>query len=340
MKKATSLTRAAAYRRCVIDPKNQLTLQQLVATALGQLRASEDRTEPLDAQSTSVRVIGKHKVINGALCGYLSMWERGRSQPVITDDPKAQSLALGVVAPPAASGGRRKEFIPGVLYFAVLGNHVAMMQNATIRGASLESHFAWLLKSKSALLDATTKLLLSDEAQRATKERIRKSHVKSIGFGQSLMGEVKVDAPPTPVSGESPKNKVKETRKFKPSGPIVDLMRSLFNSGEFEKLGLNDIFDGNLDIWIEVRFPKRERSHAENTIRLMDSLAIGLRDMEGDQVSLQLADGHRVSGADLKITGSLVLKADASGVIEEEDAWTELSAWLLAQIKQGVVDPD
>lgn len=72
----------------------------------------------------------------------------------------------------------------------------------------------------------------------------------------------------------------------------------------------------------------------------MDNLAIGLRDMEGDQVSLMLADGHRVSGADLKITGTLVLKADASGLVDEDGAWTELSAWILAQIKQGVVDPD
>lgn len=251
MKKSTTLTRSVTYRRCVIAPKNHLTLQQLIESALGALHASEDRTEALDAQSTSVRVIGKHKVVNGALCGYLSTWERGRSQPVITDDPKAQSLSLGVIAPPAAVGGKRKEFIPGVLYFAVLGNHVAMMQNATIRGAALESHFAWLLKGKSGSLDAKASLVLSDEAQRATKARIRKSHVKSIGFGQSLMGEVKVGSE-TVAREISDEDAPKEARRFKPAGPVVDLMRSLFSGAEFEKLGLNGIFDGNLDIWIEV----------------------------------------------------------------------------------------
>ena len=338
MAKPARLTRTVSYRRCLIQPKSSQTLQQLMSSALQNLAVAEDRTEPLDAQSTAVRVVGRSTEVNKVLCGYLSTWERGRSQAVITDNPKAASLSVGAVAPTQAKSGLRNEFIPGVLYFAVLNNHVAFVQNASIRGASLESHIAWLLKSKASLLPTTCSIVLSDEAKLATKQRIRESHVKSIGFGQTLMGQVAV--PLSSKSSALAQDAPKESRRFKPQGPVAQFFRDLLSPSEYERLGLNKIYDGDLDIWIEVRFPKRERSHAENTIKLMDNLAIGLRDIEGDQVSLLLENGHRVSGSDLKVAGSVSVQANVNGSPDEDDMWIELSAWLYDQIKNGVVDPD
>ncbi|HLP98186.1 MAG TPA: hypothetical protein VK149_07055 [Sideroxyarcus sp.] len=335
MKKSTS-SKSISYRRCLIAPKSGQTLQQLVSAALKNLQTANQRMEPLDSQSTEIRVIGKHKVVNKMLCGYLSTYERGKSQAVITDDPQAASLSLGAIPPQPVKNGKRQEYIPGVLYFAVFDNHVALMQTTSLRGSSLESHLAWLLKSKTTTLSATTSIVLSDEAQKATKERIRKSHVKSIAFGQPLMTELS----PATSKKSTDAQKIDKKTRFKPSGPIFDLLKQYFDDQKFEKLGLNEIFDGNLEVWIELRYPKYQRSHAENTIKLMDNLGIGLRDIEGENVALELADGHKVSGSELKISGSVEVAVNSNGLPDEDSVWNKMTDWLSGQITNGVVDPD
>ncbi len=315
-KKATS-SKAIGYRRCIINPKNGRTLQQLVSAALGSLHTASQRMEPMDPQSTEIRVIGKHKVVDKMLCGYLSTYERGKSQAVITDDPQATSLSLGAIPPQPKKGGKNQEYIPGVLFFAIFDNHVALIQNPSLRGSSLESHIAWLLKSKTSTLPPTTSMVLSDDAQKATKERIRKSHVKSIAFGQPLMTEFSSPTTSTPQSAANVQQS--EKTRFRPAGPAFDLIKQYFEDQKFEKLGLDNIFDGNLEVWIELRYPKFQRSHAEDTVKLMDNLGIGLRDIEGDSVSLQLADGHTVSGSELKISGKIEVSINAHSQPDEED---------------------
>lgn len=337
-KKATS-SKTVSYRRCLINPKHGQTLQQLVSASLKNLEKADQRMEPLNSQSTEIRVIGKHKIINKMLCGYLSTYERGKSQAVITDDPQATSLSLGAIPPQPMKGGKKQEYIPGVLFFAVFDNHVALIQNPSLRGSSLESHFAWLLKSKTSTLSPTTSMVLSDEAQKATKERIRKSHVKSIAFGQPLMSEF--TQPKAATSRHSADaQQSKERARFRPSGPVFDLLKQYFDDQKFEKLGLDEIFDGNLEVWIELRYPKYQRSHTEDTVKLMDNLGIGLRDIEGENVSLQLADGHKVSGSELKISGNIDVALNSNGLPDEDVVWNKMTDWLASQITNGVVDPD
>lgn len=336
-KKATS-SKVIGYRRCIINPKHGQTLQQLVSAALGNLLTANQRMEPMDSQSTEIRVIGKHKIIDKMLCGFLSTYERGKSQAVITDDPQATSLSLGSIPPQPKKGGKNQEYIPGVLFFAIFDNHVALIQNPSLRSSSLESHFAWLLKSKTSTLSATTSMVLSDDAQKATKERIRKSHVKSIAFGQPLMAEF---SPPKAATSQHPANvQQSEKTRFRPSGPIFDLLKQYFDDQKFEKIGLDKIFDGNLEVWIELRYPKFQRSHTEDTVKLMDNLGIGLRDVEGENISLLLADGHKVSGSELKISGSIDVIVNANGLPAEDDVWNKMTGWLKSQIINGVVDPD
>ncbi|OIQ84247.1 hypothetical protein GALL_339380 [mine drainage metagenome] len=336
--KKTTSSKAIGYRRCVFNPKNGQTLQQLVSVALRNLSKAEHRMEPLDVQSTEIRVIGKHKVVDKMLCGFLSTFERGKSQAVITDDPQATSLSLGSIPPQPMKGGKNQEYIPGVLFFTIFDNHVALIQNPSLRGSSLESHLAWLLKSKTSTLLATTSIVLSDDAQKATKERIRKSHVKSIAFGQPLMTEF--SPPKATISRHQATIQQPEKARFRPSGPIFELLKQYFDDQKFEKLGIDEIYDGNLEVWIELRYPKFQRSHAEDTVKLMDNLGIGLRDIEGENVSLLLSDGHKVSGSELKISGSIDVSFGANGLLDEDDVWNKMTSWLKSQLVNGVVDPD
>lgn len=344
MKKSGSTAKSVSYRRCVVTPKPSQDLQQLLASALLAYSKPGDRYEPLNAQSTELRCIGTNYTHRGCLCGYMTSFERGAVQPVISDDPAAASLRLSALAPPQPKkGDAQQQYVPGVLYFVVHKNHVAVVQSHSMRITSFEAHLNWLLKSKTNQLAATDSFSLSDEAQKATKEKIKKSHVKSIALGLPLMSEVTVP----PIAGskdDASQTQKKENKKspsrFRPEGPMLNLIRNLFNNeNDFEKLGLEEVFDGNLEVWIEIRYPKRQRSQPEDAMRLMDTLGIALRDIEGDQVSLQLANGHKVSGKELKISGSVEVSMLTNKLPDEKELLDEMIAWLTAQINNGVVDP-
>lgn len=347
MAKTATAQKVVGYRRCVMTPKQNVNLQQLVLAALLEKSKPADRYEPLNASSSELRCIGQHTTIQACLCGYLTSFERGASQPVIGDDANAAALRLGALPPPAASKGAvQQQYVPGVVYFAIFQNHVAIVQSSTVRTRALEAHLSWLLKERTSSLPAGVGLALSDEAQKATKEKIRRSHVKSISLGQPLMAEVTAEEDVisavsiAPLPGADSGGKKKPVKKFRPGGPMVDLIRSYFDDqNSFEKLGFDEVFDGNLEVWIEIRYPKRSRSKPEDAMRLMDTLGIALRDVEGDQVALKLADGKTVTGAELKIASTIDVPMLANRLPDENKLWEEMSAWLMQQIANGVVDP-
>lgn len=329
------------YRRCVIEGEQKRTLQQLLTSALDSFPLPSNRYEPLNTSGTELRCIGETRVIKNALCGFLTTFERGASQPVVTDDVKASNLKLSSVKPPQPKAGSApQEYVPGMVYFAVYKNHVALLSTNSMRNSAFELHLNWLLKSRSSLLDPTLAFALSDEAQQATKEKIRASHVKSVALGEPLMEEVNVSVESEEESTTRKGRAKKRKAVFQPAGRGFELIRSFFsNDKDFEQLGLNDIFDGNLEVWIEIRYPKRKRVKPEDSVKLMDKLGIALRDIEGDRVSLQLANGHRVSGKDLKISSPLEVDIDiASRIPKDEELFVKMVSWLRSQLDNGVVD--
>lgn len=330
------------YRRCEISPKPSQNLQQLMGAALHKFAKPGERYEPLNAQSSELRCIGLHYTSRSCLCGFLTSFERGAPQPVVADDPAAASLRLGALAPPPAKkGAPQDQFVPGVLYFVVHKNHVALVQSHSMRDGAFERHLNWLLKSRTSEVPATSTFALSNEAQKATKAKIRQSHVKAIAFGQPLMSpvEVPVTAPVAATGRAATKKKMTE-RKFKPEGFGLEMLRSLLSDGQdFEKLGLDGVFDGNVEIWLEIRYPKRQRTKPEDAVHLMDTLGVALRDAEGDQVELRLADGSRVTGKELRITGKVETPTLANRLPDERKLLESMVDWLQAQIDNAVIDP-
>lgn len=343
MSNNATTTKNVTYRRCEISPKSQQNLQQLISAALVKHPKPGDRYEPLNAQSSELRCIGMHYVESNCLCGFMTSFERGAAQPVVADDPSAASLRLGALAPPTAQkGAAQQQYVPGVLYFVVHKNHVAIVQSHSMRSGAFETHLNWLLKSRTSELPSTSTFALSNEAQKATKEKIRKSHVKAIAIGQPLMSQVTVPAPAAPSGQRAPAKRArsKDDVKFKPTGLALEVIRNFFgDEKEFEKLGLDDVFDGNLEIWIQIRYPKRIRVRPEDSVKLMDTLGVALRDVEGDQVSLELANGHKVSGNELKISGAVEAPVLRNKLPDEKQLLNAMVAWLTSQIENGVVDP-
>lgn len=323
--------RKVYYRRAKFNTRTSQSLQQLVAHALGSQTTIGQRLEPLGSMAPEFRCVAGWKTHGQYLCGHVVTFERGRFQTIIDDDANAKTLKLSALAPPK-TGKTQHQYIPGVLYFVMHKNHVVVMQTAAMRASALEQHLLWLLRSKTQTISTQQGFGLSDEPQKATRERIRKSHVKNVMIGRPLMESVSLQDD----------NAKTEVRKFKPEGAVLSFLREMLDQNQFEKLGLEDsLFDGNLEVWIQIRHPKRIRSKSADSVKLLDDISIALRDLEEDEARLELNDGSVVTGKELKVSGDVeVLTSTSKGMLEEDDTYDQMIAWLETQLRNGVIQPD
>lgn len=332
--KKTAIPRKVYYRRAQFLNHSTHTLQQLVSQALTSQATIGSRLETIGTMANEFRCIASHSVQGHFLCGYAVSFERGRFQTVIDDNQNAKSLKLGALAPPK-SGTMQQQYVPGVLYFVIRKNHVVVMQATAMRASALEQHLLWLLRSKTTTIPTTQGLALSDEPQKATRERIRKAHVRSVMIGRPLMESVELE--------QQGDNRT-AVKKFKPEGAVLSFLKEMLDPTQFEKLGLEDeVFGGNLEVWIQIRHPKRQRAKAADAVKLLDDLSIALRDLDDDEARLQLNDGSVVTGKELKVSGDVEVEPESPGkhgVFKEQSVYDEMISWLELQLKNGVVSPD
>lgn len=321
----TTSTRKLYYRRTTYTETLPRTLQQMLDEALfGDFEKVQDRLEAVNPEAREFRVIGARKRSGAFLCGRLITFTRGRHQSVFAENPDATDLPLSAIEPPKDDKGQPQQFTEGLLYFCVFENHVVVLQSAALKSAGLEQHIAWLLRDKAAILAANQGLALSDEPQEATRERIRRSHVKRVSIGRPLLeGEVKL-----PAEGAR-----KEETRFRAEGSIMSWLKERMDGEDFARLGLQEaVFEGNLEVWIEIRYPKRSRSHPDDSVKLLDELALAFRDFDEDQARLELADGTTVMGKEMKISTPVTVKLK-NGLVDEDELYPEMCAWLEALIK-------
>lgn len=324
--------KTAHYRRCLFQPESVQTLQQMIAAALAENPLIGNRTEAVDTAASTFRVLSSVKEVKGMQCGTLLIFERGSYQMVVKDDPGATSVVLAAMKPPS-DGAVQHEFVPGVLFFVVFENHVAIVQSSSLRTTGLEQHLAWLLRSQSKQMDKDQGFVLADEPKRATKEQIRKSRVKSLSLARPFM--TSIDNPEDIQPGDAKP----DVSKLRPDPGIVSIIRNFLPEDSFSSLSLDEsVFDGDLEVWLEIRYPGYTRNQPEDAAKLLDNLAIALRDQEEGSVELELADGSRVKGKDLKITGPLTL-AIVDGVPDVDALYADMADWLSGLVRNSVVSP-
>lgn len=324
----SSSDKSVYYRRTRFSEPQTRTLQQMVSEALTNHPLVRDRLEAIDAAASEFRVISAKKAVGTFLCGRLTTFQRGGYQVVIKDDPDATDLPLSAIEAPDTDGVPH-QFATGMLYFCILNDHVAVIQSASLKARGFEQHLAWLLRGKTGILAPHHGLALSDEPQEVTRERIRKSHVKSVLLGRPLLDDTVSIAPPD--------GKGKAQTKFRPTGPMLEFLKGMIDPTQFERLDIEDrVFDGNLEVWIELRYPKRQRNRPEDSVKLLDDLALALRDFDEDQSRLELADGTTVVGSQLKIA-SRVSVSMKDGLIVESELYDGMCGWIESLIQNGVI---
>jgi hypothetical protein len=185
----------------------------------------------------------------------------------------------------------KREFLESILYFCVYGDHVLILQARGLRVGAFEQYIGWLLE-RANVLSGDQKILLADQATTRAAGAIRRSHVKSVSLGLPLTGH---------VSARQDGSKA----RIKVGGPIIKALRELIGP-EVDHMRLEDALDGNIEATIELRW---SRSTTEPAQRILDKLAVALRNIEPDEVDIVLNDGTTVKGDDLKLVVPVTVKA-------------------------------
>jgi len=324
---AQDTSRTAYYKRATFDDGVTHTLQQLLGAALASQKRIDDRLEALNVDATSFRVITYHTTSDNCIHGRLNTYEKGAYQSVIDANPNATVLPLHAAKPPMR-GTQQQEWVAGTVYFTVHKNHVIVSQSVALRATGLEQHLGWLFRSRLQLMAPAQKMTLADEQPKATKARIRKAHVTNMQLSRSLMDEVVVTA----------KNG-KAVTKYKVVGEVLAWLERV-GGGSVQKMDLEgQVFDSNLDVWIGLRYPKHQRVKPKDAIKLMDDLALALRDIDENEARLQLSDGSVVEGKELKIRAPVETSVTA-GVLDETELFKGMREYLATLISSQQIEPN
>jgi hypothetical protein len=308
----------AEFMNCGAKPN----LQQFVGGALGELSTIGARREQLTATGSYYRLLLTHRKHKGLLCGVLATYERGSAQLTVAENDNAKTLAIERVLPPEDASGQRKQFLEGVCYFGILDNHVVLCQSQAVRARAIEEHLNWLV-GRAELWQDDSSVALSDHVSKVTVDRIRAKGVRQIRIGAPLF------AATASTLGVKTKTEV-----FTVRSAAVDALKALLgNHGD--RLQFKDALDGHIDVELRISFKRRTGEQAQ---RLLQNIALAARNVDDEDLSIQLSDGDTVKGKELK--HSKVITIDAYDRIPNETTlFDEMHSWLTDGLSSRQIDP-
>lgn len=330
MQKRLTCKRARFARRA------NTTLHGLLADALGRLRKVGQRRERLGADgrpqaavaegSDGVdevsRMIFYDRAVRPMLFGAFASYESGRDQAAVLVDDDAEMLTVSQVAPPERDG-KRQQFLDGICFFGIYEDLMVVAQSRALGAAALEQHLNWLFRA-AGLFGDDDWVVLADQFTSATKARIRQAHVKEIRIGRPLF--------------EADDASFMETgAPMRLADVPMGLLRQIVGTDRFGRVEphLKDAIDGNIEVELRIRYRQQTSDKGH---RALDELAVQLRNIDADEVSLTLANGARVDGAELKAARGVSVPG-RNGMPDPDRLFERMRSWLFEQIQNRMIEP-
>lgn len=293
-----------------IDPPG-VTLQARLAAALADKAIVKERAEPLS--STEFRIIAQHYPVDGGIAGIFTAFARGASAVSVLEDPTAQALSLDQIKAPPGEDGKERQWVDGLLYFYVHGNRVILIQSAAVRSGQFEAHLSWLLKTAGN--GVCPSVQLANQYGRSAVEQLATQHVKDVVVGGPLLQSDLI-----PAATEQPQARA----RFEVGGKMLDALQSVLELDSGPGFNWQAGLDGNIEAWLHVSY---KRKTSEDAQRLLDRIALTLRNAEDLETVITLNNGQTITGDDLKLSKNCRIES-REGVLLADKAFTAMSAWL------------
>ncbi|MDE9483176.1 hypothetical protein [Xenorhabdus bovienii] len=342
------------YKRAVIQDCKS-TLQEIIESIISKngvaykVSSRSEKITPSDPNG-GYRLINKSESYKTVLFGQLILFEQGKSQALMTinDDVSyydinaitSQQIKLESDEPISEKQKSKikREFIDSILYFGIFKNHFMVVQSNSLRVKDIENHLNWLIRNFTDLLNDTNFLVLQDKPTEETIKKIENSPVKKISLGSVPItsklsdGQVSVEN-----KTEPPMTGLKKVKrlKFMPSGKGGDIIKAAFGEGWFDDLKLEDALDeANLQVNLEITYFRKTTKSGQ---RVLDVLATSLRNLDDDDIKIELNGIGTITGKELRLSSPLNIQYN-NGLIDENHLYLEMHRWLISKIQAGEIE--
>jgi hypothetical protein len=319
-------TRNIQFRRAhILNLNNSETLQALLAQAVRSLKTPPQRLEPVDEEGPGRRFINYVASLQGTLCGHVLVYSEGAPQLLLREkaqqqgqNEEAASYPLEALAAQKEADGTKAEFLESILYFCIRGNNVLVLQSRTLRAKGFEQHINWILK-KVGLLDDTQMVLLADQPKVTAASAIKRKGVKEVSIGIQMF------------EAEATMSEAKKA-KIKVSGTILSTLKALLGA-KANELKLEDALNGNISATISLSWSRQTTPEAQD---VLDDIAIAMRNIDPDDVSIKLNGGMRVDGKELKLWIPIIVKVK-DGVVQQTSVFKAMRDAMESSIKDKLI---
>lgn len=318
------------YKRATLGTVQNRTLQSAMTAALGRLSTTGDRIRrPEGPESPRMELINGFATRSNMLCGHFINFEAGRSQLLLVGTDTATSFSLDAWLPPKTKKDERKEFLEGVAYFGVLGNHLLLCQSKAAGSRELERYLNWLLWESTTVLPTGTAVILGDQPSKKLVDKINNNPIKSVSFGTPMEYEV--------MSPHTPRARVTEVH-VSPKGLGAEVLEALFSGSIFANANFSDaISNDNIEVEVTVRF-KNKQHISDSGDALLRSVAKAARHMAAEDVEIQLHKAGTIKGDALRVHTSVDVPTNQSGLLIEADLNQHMTTWLADLIESRMID--
>ncbi len=335
--KGKKVQKAVIYKRANFHTGvSGQTLKTLLEAALSKRpKHGERRQNVASADDPIYHAIGSTKCESpGFVFGALMTYAPDTDSLCIIDDAEAVDVVLEKVSPPATDDSKRREFLASLMFFAVIGNHVVLMQSQALKSAHLETHLQWYLHA-SEVLEGTNTLTLIDTPSEAVKKRMNQAKgVRAIKLGGEVLPPSVIRAQPAtaPDALQKTRDVAVQTTALATATQedfgVLAALKKLMSPSQAAKIDFEKLAGSNIELSVTLRY---SRKTTEDGQKLMDSLGAALRNTEDVDTELQLVGGGSIKGSDLKLTGTIgVMSYD--GQMNPSEVYEGLRQWLLQKV--------
>jgi len=330
-------TKTFVYKNCTFH-KGANNLETLLKRAVGKLRTVGQRRQSLapEGEPPVWLVIAQKRIDDAFFFGLLVNYTPGMTPSFLIDDEKADELRVEHLKAPKTSDGKERQLLESMLFFAVTGNHLVMMQSLALRSPQLERHLQWLLHYGNALEGDDT-LELTNQIPRNTRQRMAKSPIKRVTIGGDLSQPVAPEAENSDDNAPIGKRMVPKSvavRSTAGSAHVLELLKDLAKESGESKLNLDDIDGANIEYSLEITYKRETTDEGQ---RFLKRLGSALRHADDVTTEIKLQGGGSIKGDELRLSGPVRIQT-RDGIPSPDEVFEAMRAWLLTKVTSGDIE--
>lgn len=323
------------YRRAdFLQPDTPLTLQEMVKQALRQKNTIGARKENINHIAQQIggwsRFINTHLSAHGMEFGVLVLVEPGQSKLLIESIENKDLVDITQIPPPVG-----KEFMESYLCYGIKDDHVIILQSVGLRISHLETHLFWLLGANcSGIVDAENGVFLSDYAPQEAYDIAENNRIDNVSLhvplGSTENTDIQSDHTSSEVATDITQRVNVDNAFFNAGAHGLSVLKALFPSDRVDTIIDSLDTEGvktELEIFVQVKRKRRTTEINESSQEVLNTIARTMRNIDSDEVKIQLDNGTTLSGNKLTVKSTKTF-SHVNGILDPNDVFLKMSNWL------------